>query len=785
MTVCSAREGHLRFPSLASLASLGRPAHLRSPYTIIFGPPSAGSLTRRRAPLPGATSSPIPAYDATTIQTIFVTSLATATGTTANVVTPVRLKTDALPLHTNTIALLVAQTSAVDPTQFPSLINAFTSVAKAAALFKLLKPTEAEFAFVMQNAVTFNWLDPGALPLSPVVPSPYLPFERLLRALEINKRQPARTPRLFDILSQWLPPNPLPPDLATAIGGPAIDNCLALALNASVNDVVAVATALGATPPSLTSAMLTGSLSDVAMLASIVGALDVAARYGISGATLVQLSTVPANSDTASAAMGALQIQYPRNAWFAAIQQVEDALRQSRRDALVAYLLGPGPAAPVPPLLTTDDIFNYYLIDPEMCPCALMTRLLQASLAIQQFVQQCFLNIFFSSVQVDMSNPHWSEWQWRQQYRLWQANHEVFLYPENYVLPELRKDASPFFSDLENGLRQSNCDADAAEAAIENYIRKLVSVARLHVAAHYNETKPDGSTLLHVFAFTQGTPPQWYYRKRTGMTSGAGAWSPWEPLTLDIASQQVLPVVWDGRLYLVWPVFNQFSEKQKDQPVPPQGGGAPQPAPEKFWAVEFAMSEFSGGQWQAKRTITERMFFVDLLPLRFTFRASQDPSFNLQIDVFQNNGSTHTGSGTLSVPDAPMSVIESSYLPDAELIDLSREPTYALVLTQVLPQYLPTPPTYVFWGQDLVYGTVSPHATQILGTVPLDVLCQTTNSAKVPPVSIELLGTIANPRIVVPMQEPVFDSADPFFVADPSCNPTRFSRSISRFQALR
>ena len=31
-----------------------------------------------------------------------------------------------------------------------------------------------------------------------------------------------------------------------------------------------------------------------------------------------------------------------------------------------------------------------------------------------------------------------------------------------------------------------------------------------------------------------------------------------------------------------------------------------------------------------------------------------------------------------------------------------------------------------------------------------------------------LLGTVTDPRIVVPMQEPVFDSADPFFVADPS-----------------
>ena len=42
---------------------------------------------------------------------------------------------------------------------------------------------------------------------------------------------------------------------------------------------------------------------------------------------------------------------------------------------------------------------------------------------------------------------------------------KVFLYPENYLLPELRKDMSPFFSDLMNDVQQSSVDEDAVEAA--------------------------------------------------------------------------------------------------------------------------------------------------------------------------------------------------------------------------------------------------------------------------------------------------------------------------------
>jgi hypothetical protein len=100
----------------------------------------------------------------------------------------------------------VAQSPGVNPNQFPALINAITRVAKAAALLAALKPTETEFAFVVQNAGTFTWLHPSTLSLSPVTTSPYIVYEALLRALKLNKRQPARASRLFDILGQWLPP---------------------------------------------------------------------------------------------------------------------------------------------------------------------------------------------------------------------------------------------------------------------------------------------------------------------------------------------------------------------------------------------------------------------------------------------------------------------------------------------------------------------------------------------------------------------------------------------------
>ena len=410
---------------------------------------------------------------------------------------------------------------------------------------------------------------------------------------------------------------------------------------------------------------------------------------------------------------GAYQAQYPQNAWFAAVQPVEDRLRQARRDALVAYLLGPGPAtSPGAVFLTTDDIFNYYLIDPEMCACGETTRLLQPSLAIQQFVQQCFLNLTIDAT-VDTSDPRWNEWSWRQQYQLWQANREVFLYPENYLLPESRRDASSFFTDLENDLRQTNCDADAVETAFQNYLRKLVNVSRLVVAAHYNEINPDGSKVLHVFARTRGTPPQWFYRTRTSPTPGSGVWSAWTSLNLDIASVHLLPVVWDRRLHLVWPIFKEESqEPPENQTIPTAPGGGTATTAKKYWAVEFAMSEFSAGQWQPKRTIAEKMFFTksfitDLPPQAFTFRAFQDPAMNLQIDAYYNPGpvkAVRVAIGTLSMPEAPMSVLQSrqELLPPPEFIDPAQEPSYALITTDDSGEHPEHPDR--------------PHAIRIFGT---------------------------------------------------------------------
>ena len=212
-------------------------------------------------------------------------------------------------------------------------------------------------------------------------------------------------------------------------GGTVSQPALAFALNASVDDVLAIATALGATAPGLTAATRPGSLADMAMLAAIA-------------APSTSRPVRHQRRDAGPAGGGARHRRRRRPPPWApsrrSTRRTPGSPRSSRSKTSCGKPAGTpwsptcwDPARPPPSraMLTTDDIYNYYLIDPEMSSCALMTRLLQASLAVQQFVQQCFLNLTIAGVTVDTSDPRWSEWSWRQQYRLWQAAREVFLLP--------------------------------------------------------------------------------------------------------------------------------------------------------------------------------------------------------------------------------------------------------------------------------------------------------------------------------------------------------------------
>ena len=135
-----------------------------------------------------------------------------------------------------------------------------------------------------------------------------------------------------------------------------------------------------------------------------------------------------------------------------------------------------------------NDLYHYFLLDPEMSGCARTSRIVQATLSCQKYVQRVLMGLekggddkFVAKIR-EAAIP---EWEWRKNYRVWEANRKVFLYPENYIEPEFRDNKTPIFKALEEELLQEEISLDAAEQAYKVYLRKFSEVGNLVIAGVY------------------------------------------------------------------------------------------------------------------------------------------------------------------------------------------------------------------------------------------------------------------------------------------------------------
>src|SRR5215210_4726499 len=140
----------------------------------------------------------------------------------------------------------------------------------------------------------------------------------------------------------------------------------------------------------------------------------------------------------------ALTLSYDPDDWLDVLAAIQDALRPLRRDALLGYLLH------TLGFEDSNEFYHHYLIDPEQAACGRTSRIVEAQAAVQIFAQRILFNL-----EGFKFTPEDAEaWQWRKNYRVWEAARKVFLYPENWLEPELRDNKSVFFRELEDGLLQ-------------------------------------------------------------------------------------------------------------------------------------------------------------------------------------------------------------------------------------------------------------------------------------------------------------------------------------------
>ena len=193
------------------------------------------------------------------------------------------------------------------------------------------------------------------------------------------------------------------------------------------------------------------------------------------------LSSNPDDTDAASA-RNLLKSKYSNEQWLKIIKPISDMLRENKRDALVAWLL-----ASVEGWNDKADIYKYLLIDTEMDACMVTSRIKQAISSVQLYIDRCIMGLE-AGVVFEADDDFAFQWEkWRKQYRVWEANRKIFLYPENWIEPELRDGKSPFFKDLESQLKQNEVTGDTAKEALLQYLQKLDMVAKLDIMGLFND----------------------------------------------------------------------------------------------------------------------------------------------------------------------------------------------------------------------------------------------------------------------------------------------------------
>jgi hypothetical protein len=307
-------------------------------------------------------------------------------------------------------------------------------------------------------------------------------------------------------------------------------------------------------------------------------AAQLAVALGVDGETLGALVSTDYDSlshaaDALSAALGA---RYTDDASRTAkLDDAEQPVREAKRDALADYLIHS-----ISPQIwrTLDDLYEYFLIDVESGGCATTSRVVSATMAAQLYVYRVLMNLERDTlpkadpnyVALTLPSEATGEWEWRKNYRVWQANREVFLWPENYLDPDLRDDKTPLFQDLESALLQTDINDQNVLDAYTAYLTGLEDVASLTIAGVYHDVATDTSgakgadapktthDVLHLFGVTASDPPTYYYRTCQDLIasgkdpSAAALWSPWQKISVQITGRKVSPVVHMGRLRVFW-----------------------------------------------------------------------------------------------------------------------------------------------------------------------------------------------------------------------------------------
>lgn len=485
---------------------------------------------------------------------------------------------------------------------FIEMINLYHRASKFITGFKL---SDAEVSHFKDNSANFASLDFKALTS--------VHWQRIRDYVELGSIMPQSITSLIDIFEAANVAHPTP-----LIGDTSTEGTLSKMLcDASGWDSVSLNYLINTH-----FALSVNDFKNEISLARLAAVMQVVRKTGVSAETLSIWAEPEADFDkldeTANLIKSTVKAKYEEEDWLKLAGKLSDTIRENQKNALIAYLLTKQELQNWG-VEDADGLFEYFLIDVQMGACMDTSRIVQANASVQMFINRCLLNLESdksSGVEkgVSPTSIDTDRYEWMKNYRVWEANRKVFLYPENWLEPEWRNDRSCFFKDLESELVQNDITDISVENAFRNYLSKLNEVANLEVCGSYEEKDDDGNLVfLHVFARSNNAPYKYYYRTWSQYMK----WNAWESVTADIRGTEsgensgvhLIPIVWKKRLFLFWPEFLKGQKPASTGSTTISDMAYNEPAStlkaDEYWEVRLAWTEYTEGKWTPKQISKE------------------------------------------------------------------------------------------------------------------------------------------------------------------------------------
>lgn len=303
-------------------------------------------------------------------------------------------------------------------------------------------------------------------------------------------------------------------------------------------------------------------------------------------------------TDRANALTGALRAHFGDQAWVTVYKQYNGPLLEQQRNVLEAFSIWKLRKI-YADISNSRALYEYLLIDVDMGGCSEISLIRQALNSAQLYLQRCRLNLEINvSISKDDIPDSW--WPWLMSYREWEANRQIFLYPENYLNPALRRTKTSLFTQLENDLSQNEVTKPSADLAYKKYLDGLSYLSKLQYvdACQYVVHDPTfGATdTLYLFARSQTDPANFYYITR----QSGSIWSEWKEIKITIPSMYITPVYVFNRLFIFW------TELSSAQVTDPTASSDSTRATVTTASVNYSFIDFNGNWTQPQSLISNQ-----------------------------------------------------------------------------------------------------------------------------------------------------------------------------------